>query len=148
MTPCRPRCGDIRGGRETQMMRQIYPPLALRAGLPVLFLGLAALPPTAPAATAINFERKVLSELYQVDGIAWGEIDRDGRPDIVAGPYWYAGPDCTQRHEYYPPNPLPPEVPATENMFSFVHDFNGNGLAEILTASKLGPFVFIPHRQP
>jgi len=119
------------------MMRQFFPPIALRAGLPALFLGLVGLPPIAPAATAISFERKMLSELYQADGIAWGDIDRDGRPDVVAGPYWYAGPDFTQRHEYYPPNPLPREVPATENMFSFVHDFNGDRWPDILVLGRI-----------
>ena len=30
------------------------------------------------------------------------DLNRDGKPDVISGPYWYAGPDFTSRHEYYP----------------------------------------------
>ncbi len=92
---------------------------------------------TKNAGAPISFEKKMLSPDYLADGIAFGDIDRDGRLDIVAGPYWYAGPEFTERKEYYPVNPLPPETPATENMFTFVHDFNGDGWADILVLGRI-----------
>lgn len=106
---------------------------------------LCLLPPLLASAVAtaradanpLRFEKKILSEHYLADGIAWGDIDHDGHPDVVAGPYWYPGPHFTERHEYYPVNPLPPETPATENMFSFVHDFNGDGWNDILVLGRI-----------
>ena len=39
-----------------------------------------------------TFQKVVLTDKYYCDGINTGDFNRDGKPDIVAGPYWYAGP--------------------------------------------------------
>jgi len=92
---------------------------------------------TAEHGSTIRFEKIVLSDQYHADGITSGDINRDGHADIVFGPYWIAGPDFTQRHEFFPPAPLPQEAPATASMFSFVHDFNGDGWADILVLGRV-----------
>ena len=46
----------------------------------------------SPAASPLAFEKHVLTDQYYCDGINAGDINRDGRPDIVAGPFWYEGP--------------------------------------------------------
>src|SRR5687767_2939318 len=79
-------------------------------------------------AAAINappsFQKQVLTDKYYCDGITAGDINRDGKMDIVAGPFWYAGPEFTNQNEFYPARefPLPPSP--TDSMFSYVHDFN------------------------
>ena len=45
------------------------------------------------AATMPSFEKQVLADKYFCDGITAGDINRDGKMDIVAGPFWYEGPD-------------------------------------------------------
>ncbi len=37
----------------------------------------------------VTFKKHVLTERYLADGIAAGDYNRDGKPDIVSGPYWY-----------------------------------------------------------
>ncbi len=49
------------------------------------------------------FEKQRLTDKYYCDGIGVGDIDKDGRLDIVAGPFWYSGPEFHQAHAFYPP---------------------------------------------
>jgi hypothetical protein len=87
------------------------------------------------AAGDITFRKQVLTDKYHCDGITAGDINRDGKPDIIAGPFWYEGPAFTRAHAFFEPAVFPKEASPTDSMFSFVHDFNGDGWNDIL---KLG----------
>ncbi len=110
-----------------------------------LALGLATL--AAPAAEIRTFTTQQLSEHFWCEGATFGDFNRDGKMDIVAGPYWYAGPDFAQRHEYYPATqtflregqPIPGFEGAlgiknaySDNFFAFTRDLNGDGWTDIL----------------
>lgn len=85
----------------------------------------------------IRFERVVLTDRYYCDGVTAGDINRDGKLDVVAGPFWYEGPEFTRAHAFYQPVPLPPEKSPSNSMFSFVHDFSGDGLPDILVLGRV-----------
>jgi hypothetical protein len=89
------------------------------------------------AAEPTAFQKQILTGKYYCDGITTGDINRDGKPDIVAGPFWYAGPDFKNAHEFYPARefPLPPSP--TDSLFSYVHDFNGDGWPDILVLGRV-----------
>ncbi len=95
--------------------------------------------PEAPAAVALSsgFKKIVLSDKYYCDGIHTGDINRDGHADVVAGPYWYAGPSFSAAHAFYPAVALPPEKSPSDSMYSFVHDFNGDGWPDILVLGRV-----------
>lgn len=115
-----------------------------------------------PATAALQFEKRVLTDKYYCDGINAGDFNRDGHMDVVAGPFWYEGPEFRRTHEIYPPKVFPTPPSPTDSLYSFVHDLNGDGWADvlvvgrvhlhqafqadgrpdILTVSKLGAFVF------
>lgn len=90
----------------------------------------------APVAhSEVTFRKVVLTSKYFCDGINAGDVNRDGNPDIIAGPFWYEGPSFKKAHTIYEPVVHPTEPSPTDSMFSFVHDFDGDGWIDVM---KLG----------
>lgn len=85
----------------------------------------------------VVFHKKTLTTRYLADGIAAGDFDRDGQMDVVAGPFWYRGPDFSDAREIYPPVDFPTEPAPTNSMFSYVHDFNGDGWPDVLRLGRV-----------
>lgn len=106
----------------------------VRALSPVVFVAAAI---AAPIPRPISFEKHVLHTDYLCDGITAADINRDGRMDVIAGPYWYAGPDFKAKHGFYEPVALPAEVSPSNSMFTFTHDFNGDGWTDILVLGRV-----------
>lgn len=84
-----------------------------------------------------RFEKLILNDKYFCDGVDAGDINRDGNVDVVAGPYWYAGPDFNAKHEFYPAVALPTEPSPSNSMFSFVYDFSGDTWPDILVLGRV-----------
>jgi hypothetical protein len=98
-----------------------------------------------------SFKKTQLTDKFWCEGATFGDLNRDGKPDIVSGPYWYEGPDFTKRHEYYPATTtfklkkdgvdqtiegfegaLGVNNKYSDNFFAFVRDFNGDQWNDIL----------------
>ena len=62
----------------------------------------------AVAAEPAGFRKIVLTEDFHAEAAASGDIDNDGKPDVVYGPFWYAGPDFRTRHPIYPAEAFDP----------------------------------------
>ncbi len=77
-----------------------------------------------------TFERQRLTDVYFSEGANAGDIDGDGHADVVYGPYWFGGPDFTEKHEIYPAKPQRRERYA-DNFFNWVYDFNGDGRNDV-----------------
>ncbi len=89
------------------------------------------------ADSPVHFERLVLSDRYYCDGITAADINSDGHTDVVAGPFWYQGPTFERSHAFYEPVELPPADSPSNSMFSFVHDFSGDGKPDILVLGRV-----------
>lgn len=49
-----------------------------------------------------SFKKLHLNNQFWSEGANVGDYNRDGKLDVSSGPYWYAGPDFTEKHEIYP----------------------------------------------
>jgi putative membrane-bound dehydrogenase-like protein len=120
----------------------------MKASVPAaLALSLVVLDAVAADQVLRSFTKQRLSEYFWSEGASYGDFNRDGKMDVVAGPYWYEGPDFSQRHEYYPATQTfqrdGKTIPGfqgalgvknvySDNFFAFVRDFNDDGWADIL----------------
>ncbi|MBI4606551.1 MAG: VCBS repeat-containing protein, partial [Planctomycetes bacterium] len=97
----------------------------------VLCAPIACAPAQAAEKQVIHsFERLQLSDAFTCEGATFGDVSGDRVNDIVAGPWWYQGPDFKARHEIYPPKTYDPKG-YSDNFFPFLHDFNGDGALDL-----------------
>ena len=112
----------------------------------------------ATEVTSPNYNKQLLTDLFYAEGTAVGDINHSGHQDIVAGPFWYEGPDFENAHEIYPPAriavagapeyPGGPPVPQYGSIthgsypptfMSWVYDFNHDGYPDVLSIMSFGP---------
>ncbi|HEY1052082.1 MAG TPA: PVC-type heme-binding CxxCH protein [Prosthecobacter sp.] len=86
---------------------------------------------TAHAATQISWKRQQLHGDFYSEGAAIGDINGDGKPDVVAGPFWWEGPAFEKKHAYYEPKIFSING-YSDNFFAYVHDFNADQKNDIL----------------
>lgn len=84
-----------------------------------------------------RFERQQLTGEYLSEGANSGDLNNDGRPDVVHGPYWWEGPDFTRRHEVYPVVPQNRKG-YSNNFFTWVYDFNADGWNDLVSVGLPG----------
>ncbi len=79
----------------------------------------------------IEWQTQQLSDVFFGEGATAGDINRDGKADIVSGPFWYEGPGFQKKHLIYEPKPFNP-LGYSDNFFCYVEDFNGDEWLDVL----------------
>jgi HEAT repeat protein len=87
------------------------------------------------------FKKLRLSGEFYAEGAYYGDFNRDGKMDVVAGPFWFEGPDFQKRHEYRPAKTFDPKG-YSDNFLTFTGDFNGDGWTDILCVTFPGKEAF------
>lgn len=118
-----------------------------------LFLAATAAGPSLAIAEELHTFKKIqLHDQFWSEGANFGDLNKDGVNDFIAGPWWWEGPAFTNRHEFYPAKTtfklqLTPMTTATvpgfegtlgnkntysDNFFVWVLDFNQDTWNDIL----------------
>ncbi len=92
----------------------------------------ALAPPVVPATMPARDAYKTLrlSEEFFAEGAYHGDFNHDGKPDIVAGPFWFEGPEFKTRREYRPAKAFDPKG-YSDNFLTYTGDFDGDGWCDI-----------------
>lgn len=109
-----------------------------------LFTGVLLL--VAPLACAaaehpLAWRKHELNREFHAEGGALGDLNRDGVDDVIAGPYWYEGPDFNRRHELYPPQAIDP-LQYSKNFFAYLEDFDRDSWSDVLVIGFPGEETF------
>lgn len=80
----------------------------------------------AGQAKEISFKRTVIDREFRSEGVAVADVNRDGRPDIMAGNLWYEAPAWSP-HEIAPPQQYDPAKGYSRSFQNFAADVNGDG---------------------
>ncbi len=136
---------------------------------PILLLGAIGFVAAATQVSAAlhAFDKQRLTGEFWSEGAHIGDINKDGKMDVVSGPYWYAGPDFKTRHEIYPATrrskstkdgkpvefagfkgTLGSENEYSDNFVAYTHDFDGDGWTDYLVIGFPGaPTVWYQNSQ-
>lgn len=87
---------------------------------------------------------RYLTDLFYSEGIGAGDLNRDGFNEVIAGPFYYEGPDYRVAREIFPPTTVnvggDGEHGNYTNCFQVhVADFTGDGWPDVLMVMGLGP---------
>ena len=104
-----------------------------------------------PETTGPDFRKVQLTDRYYSEGISAGDINRDGKMDVVSGPYAYLGPDFKQAIEIYPPETYnwagAHQLGNYSNdRLSFVYDCTGDGWPDVLRENYDGLHLYVNPR--
>lgn len=88
-----------------------------------------------------SFEKIQLSSTFYAEGAAIGDLNKDGNADVIAGPYWYEGPNFEQRHAFYEPKMFDPRN-YSDNFIVAVDDVNNDDWNDILVVGFPGEAAY------
>ena len=108
-----------------------------RISLLMLFALFVSVPFVAAQTKVPKYKKIVLSDKFYAEGSYYGDFNKDGQLDIVAGPYWYEGPDFTKKHIIYPVEAFDP-AKYSDNFTVFVADLNGDGWDDVFVCPTPG----------
>jgi len=89
----------------------------------------------------IAFSKHIVHEEFISEGVAVGDINQDGRKDLVAGFYWFEAPDWTP-HEIMPPEVFDYTKGYSHSFLNFLMDVDFDGWLDFISIDFPGEGVY------
>ncbi|MBV9442611.1 MAG: VCBS repeat-containing protein, partial [Acidobacteriaceae bacterium] len=93
-----------------------------------------------------HFRMQRLDDFFSSWGATTGDINHDGIPDVIAGPYYFLGPDYTERHAFTAARTYSPATNFPQGMVYFAYDFTGDGWTDILAVDSRPIYLYVNPR--
>lgn len=81
---------------------------------------------SASAPGEVKFKKTVLDREFRSEGVAVADVNKDGKPDVLAGNLWYEAPNWTLR-EIAPPGKFDGAKGYSNSFVNFAMDVNRDG---------------------
>lgn len=87
------------------------------------------------AKTKVSFKKTQLLDKYITEGASMADLDNDGHMDVIAGVFWWKGPEFKESFTYAPIQYFPITGPGltgyTDNFFTFPNHFDSDNWIDI-----------------
>ncbi len=90
-----------------------------------------------------SFRMQRLNDFYYGWCAAVADINQDGVNDVISGPFYFLGPDYTERHEFTAARTYNPSTQFSQAMVNFSYDFTGDGWPDILVVDQRPIWLFV-----
>lgn len=86
----------------------------------------------------VGWRKQVVTQEFLTEGLSAGDLDGDRVIDLVAGAFWFKGPDFKEAKAFRRGRAMPTTAYQEDSFLSWVDDVNGDGRNDILMASHPG----------
>ncbi len=90
-----------------------------------------------------HFRMQRISDFYYGWCAAAADINHDGVLDVISGPFYYLGPDYTERREFTAARTYNPSNQFSQGMVNFAYDFTGDGWPDILMVDQRPIYLYV-----